>query len=245
MRSLRFCIYAAGLLALPLALAACDMGSGHDKVLGSVDIPSGSSVSDANTVNGAVNVASNAKAGDASTVNGSINVADGSQVAEAETVNGSIKLGERAMAKAATTVNGSVTLDRGATVSGDATTVNGALRLAPGATVQGSLTNVNGHITVDGAHVGAGIVTANGDIDVTGNAVVDGGIKVKESKGILVVHLGKDELPRIVVGPGATVNGALVFERPVKLYISDQAHVAGPISGAQAVKFSGPTPPAA
>ncbi|MBN8714993.1 MAG: hypothetical protein J0H50_13710 [Xanthomonadales bacterium] len=244
MRSARFCIYAAGLLVLPLALAACDMGSGHDKVLGSVNIPSGSSVSDANTVNGAVNVASNAKAGDASTVNGSINVADGSQVADAETVNGSIKLGERATAKKATTVNGSVTLDRGATVNGDATTVNGDLRLAPGATVHGSLTNVNGHITVDGAHIGAGITTANGNIDITGNAVVDGGIKVEESKGILTVHLGKDKLPRIVVGPGATVNGPLDFERPVTLYISDQAHVSGPINGAQAVKFSGATPPA-
>lgn len=244
MRSLRFCTHAAGLLLLPLALAACDMGSGHDKVLGSVDIAPGSSVSDANTVNGAVNVASNAKAGDASTVNGSINVADGSQVGEAETVNGSIKLGERASARKATTVNGSITLDHSATVAGDATTVNGDLRLAPGATVQGALTNVNGHISVDGAHVGAGITTASGDIDITGDAVVDGGIKVKESKGILVVRLGNDKPPRIVIGPGATVNGPLDFEREVKLYVSDQAHVAGPINGAQAVKFSGPTPPA-
>ena len=244
MRSARFCIYAAGLLVLPIALAACDMGSGHDKVLGSVDIPSGSSVSDANTVNGAVNVASNAKAGDASTVNGSINIAADSQVADAETVNGSIKLGERAVAKTATTVNGSVTLAQGATVNGDTTTVNGGLQLAPDATVRGSLTNVNGHITVDGAHVGGGIATSNGDIDITGNAVVDGGIKVHESKGVLTVHLGKDKLPRIVIGPGATVNGPLDFEIPVRLYISDQAHVAGPINGAQAVKFSGQTPPA-
>lgn len=244
MRSARFCIYAAGLLVLPIALAACDMGSGHDKVLGSVDIPSGSSVSDANTVNGAVNVASKAKAGDASTVNGSINIAADSQVADADTVNGSIKLGERAVAKTATTVNGSVTLAQGATVNGDTTTVNGGLQLAPGATVRGSLTNVNGHITVDGAHVGGGIATSNGDIDITGNAMVDGGIKVHESKGVLAVHLGKDRLPRIVIGPGATVNGPLDFDIPVKLYISDQAHVAGPINGAQAVKFSGPTPPA-
>jgi len=40
------------------------------------------------------------------------------------------------------------------------------------------------------------------------------------------------------------VNGPLTFERPVKLYINDQAHVAGTITGATAVKFSGATPPA-
>jgi hypothetical protein len=114
--------------------------------------------------------------------------------------------------------------------------------------VDGALTNVNGRIEIDGAHVGAGITTVNGDIHITGNAVVDGGIKVEKSGGneILGIHFGNggDHEPQIVIGAGATVNGPLTFERRVKLYVSDQAKVAGPISGANAVKFSGPTPPA-
>ena len=245
MRSARLGIYAFGLLALSLALAACDMGPGHNKVLGDVDVAAGASVSDANTVNGTVNVEANARAGDTNSVNGSISIASGGQVADAKTVNGSIKLGEHAEAKDATTVNGSVTLGRGATVSGNARSVNGALDLAPDSTVKGSLRNVNGQITVDDAHVGNGITTADGDIDIAGSSVIDGGIKVEESKGggFLGIHFGSNKVPRVVVGAGATVNGPLTFEKPVKLYISDQAHVAGPINGAAAVKFSGATPP--
>lgn len=245
MRSTRARTLAAVLLVLPLALAACDMGTGTNKVMGSVDIPAGSTAADANTVNGAINVAANAKTGDATTVNGSIRVGAGGQIDDATTVNGSISYGERAAGKDATTVNGSIELAARATIDGDATTVNGGLALAAGASVSGSLTNVNGHITVDGAHVGEGIVTAVGDIDITGNSIVDGGIKVKKSKdnGFLGIHFGSDHVPRIVIGPGATVNGPLAFERAVQLFISDQAHVAGPITGAEAIKFSGPTPP--
>ena len=241
MRSARLCTLALALLALPLALGACVSG-----VNGSVDVAPGSSTHDASTVNGSVNVGANAKADKASTVNGSIHIADGAQVGDASTVNGGITLGEHATAGSVDTVNGRVTLDKNATVSGDVTAVNGALSLASGSAVNGKLTNVNSHITVDGAHVGQGITTVSGDIDITGNAVVDGGIRVKKpnDNGVLGIHFGTDNVPRITIGAGATVNGPLTFERPVKLYVSDQAHVAGPITGAEAVKFSGNAPPA-
>ena len=239
MRSARLCILA--LLILPLALTACVSG-----VNGSVDVPAGSSVSDASTVNGSVHVEANAKADKASTVNGSIHIASGAQVGNASTVNGGITLGEHATVGSIDTVNGGVTLEKSATVSGDVTAVNGALSLAAGSAVKGKLTNVNSHITIDAAHVGQGIATVNGDIDVTGNAVIDGGIKVKKpnDNGVFGIHFSSDNIPRITIGAGATVNGPLTFERPVKLYISDQAHVAGPITGAEAIKFSGAAPPA-
>ena len=51
--------------------------------------------------------------------------------------------------------------------------------------------------------------------------------------------------PALGAGALASVNGPLTFERPVKLYISDHAKVAGPISGASAVTFTGAAPPAA
>jgi len=38
------------------------------------------------------------------------------------------------------------------------------------------------------------------------------------------------------------VQGDLHFERDVDLYVSDQA-TTGPITGASAIRFSGPTPP--
>ena len=241
MRSVRFRVLAFALLALPLALGACVSG-----VNGSVDVAAGTSVSDASTVNGSVNLEANAKADKASTVNGSIHLAENAKVGSASTVNGGITLGEHATADSLETVNGSVTLEKDATVSGDVTAVNGKLALAAGSAVNGKLTNVNSHITVDGAHIGQGITTVNGDIDITGNAVVDGGIKVVKPKdnGIFGIHFASDNIPTITIGAGATVNGPLTFERPVKLYINDQAHVTGTITGATPVKFSGATPPA-
>lgn len=216
------------LLVLPLAVAACVNG-----VNGSVEIAAGVSVSDASTVNGAVRLGAGAKADKASTVNGSIQLAAGAHAGTADTVNGDITLGQNA------------------TVSGDASTVNGALSLAPGAAVNGALTNVNGPFEIDDAHVGHGLGTVSGDIHITGSAVVDGGIRVGKASGngknnhFFGIHfnVGGSHVPRIVIDAGARVNGPLIFERPVKLYISDQAKVSGPISGASAVKFSGATPP--
>lgn len=225
----RLCTYLIALLVLPLATTACVNG-----VNGSVDVPAGSSVSDASTVNGSVTLEANAKAGKATTVNGSIHLASGAQAGVAHTVNGDI------------------TLARDARIAGDAETVNGTLSLAAGSVVNGALSNINGGIEIDDAHVGHGIATVNGNIRITGDAVIDGGIQVEKSGGndqgdeFFGIHFGGDSnrVPRIVIDAGAIVNGPLTFERPVKLYISDQAKVAGPISGANAVKFTGAAPPA-
>ncbi len=151
----RLCTYVIALLVLPLATAACVNG-----VNGSVDVPAGTTVSDATTVNGAISLQAHAKADKAATVNGSIHLAEGAQ------------------AGAVHTVNGDITLAKDAKVLGNAETVNGELDLAAGSAVNGSLGNVNDRIEIDGAHVGHGITTTNGDIHITGNAVVDGGIKV-------------------------------------------------------------------
>jgi hypothetical protein len=54
--------------------------------------------------------------------------------------------------------------------------------------------------------------------------------------------MGKRQPPRIVIGPNAVVEGALVFEREVTLYVHDSARI-GKVTGATAVRFSTPTPP--
>jgi len=50
------------------------------------------------------------------------------------------------------------------------------------------------------------------------------------------------QVPRIVIGPGATVQGDLRFERTVQLYVSDKATI-GTVTGATAIAFSGDAPP--
>ncbi|HXS72965.1 MAG TPA: hypothetical protein VN725_02895 [Rhodanobacteraceae bacterium] len=221
----RFLLCLLPLLGFTTAcVAGDDSGGGMDKINGSIHVEAGQAASDASTINGSIRLAPNAQAQSVSTV------------------NGAIALGDRAHAKSLETVNGSITLGDGAQIAKSIESVNGALTLSPGAEVEGSATNVNGHISLNGAHIGGGIETVDGDIDVTGNARVDGGLVVhKPDSGWF--HFGTEHIPQVVIGPGATVNGTLKFEREVKLYVSDRAHV-GEIVGATPVKFTGAEPPA-
>jgi hypothetical protein len=99
---------------------------------------------------------------------------------------------------------------------------------------------VNGKIILAGAHVGGGIKTVNGSMSITGPSHVEGGILVKKSSGELFQVVR--DVPRIVIGPGATVLGELRFEREVKLFVSDKASI-GTVTGATPIPFSGETPP--
>ena len=209
---------------------------------GCYNMPGGEVTADANgakTVNGSIQVPPGTHSQSVGTVNGSIKVGDNAIVSTADTVNGSIALGAHAAANNLTTVNGSITLGEDAHVAHDVTTVNGSMTLKQGADVGGPLVNVNGHIALTGAHVGGGLRTVNGDIDVLGGSHTDGGILVKHSGGSFFNF--DTHKPRIVIGPGAVVQGDLRFEREVDLFVSDQA-TTGPITGATAVHFSGATP---
>jgi DUF4097 and DUF4098 domain-containing protein YvlB len=196
--------------------------------------------SGANTVNGSIHVPAGSHSGSVGTVNGSIHVDENAVVGSASTVNGSITLGAHATADNATTVNGAISLGDGAHVAHGASTVNGAVTLKGGADVGGALTNVNGRIELTDAHVAGGLRTVDGDIDVRGGSHVEGGILVKHGNpGLFNWSTRK---PRVVIGPGAVIQGEMRFERAVDLYVSDQA-TTGPITGATAIRFSGSNPP--
>jgi cytoskeletal protein CcmA (bactofilin family) len=124
--------------------------------------------------------------------------------------------------------------------TGSVESVNGEFTLSDGAEILGSLSNVNGTITLDAARVGGGIKTVNGNISIKGASHVDGGLLVEKSSGELMQLVR--EVPRIVIGPGATVQGELRFERTVKLYVSDKATI-GAVTGATAIPFTGDVPP--
>lgn len=189
-------------------------------------------------INGSVHIMAGKPAEDARTVNGSIHVDDNATVTTATTVNGSVHLGAHATATAMKTVNGAIILGDGAHVSGHAGSVNGDLTLGDGSEVSGSLTNVNGKISLASAHVAGGIKTVNGNISIMGTSHVEGGILVEKPNSMMF----NNDDPVIVIGPGATVQGDLKFERKVKLYVSDKATI-GTVTGATPVPFSGDTPP--
>ena len=210
--------------ALALAVSACD---------GSFDSDG------SHSVNGSLHVAAGKDASDVTTVNGGIHVDDNAAVLTAATVNGGVHLGAHATATSLKTVNGGITLGAGARVSGSAGSVNGDLTLGPGAEVSGSLSNVNGKISLTDAHVAGGISTVSGDIKIMGASHVEGGILVKQQSGF-GFSFGED-IPRIVIGPGATVQGDLRFERKVRLFVSDKATI-GTVTGATPVPFTGDNP---
>lgn len=208
---------------LALAGVACDVESDNDRVNGSVEVAAGQPVQDASTVNGA------------------IRVAEGAAVKDAETVNGGITIGSNATANSVQAVNGSITIGENARIAADVSCVNGSITLHKGAEVAGKLENVNGKFELTGAHVGGGIHTVMGDVEVGADARVEGGITVERSQGFTISFT--KHVPRIVIGPGATVQGPMKFEREVKLYVSDSATI-GEVIGATPIKFSGDRPPA-
>ena len=191
-------------------------------------------------INGSIDVPADKPPGAVATVNGSIHVDDHATVTSATTVNGGVQLGDHATASSLTSVNGSITLGRGAHVSGSASSVNGALSLEDGADITGTLSNVNGKIDLSDAHVGGGIKTVNGSMNIGGSSRVEGGILV-EKPGSDLLQISHD-VPRIVIGPGATVQGELRFERTVQLFVSDKATI-GTVTGATPIPFTGDAPP--
>ena len=212
-------------LAAMLVLSAC--GESHDG-------------DESSKINGSIHVPAGKQPGAVATVNGSIHVDDNAAVTSATTVNGSVHLGDHATATSLNSVNGSIALGTGAHVSGTASSVNGELTLGDGAEILGSLTNVNGKISLTAAHVGGGIKTVNGSMNITGASHVEGGILVEKSSTELVKIV--PHVPRIVIGPGATVQGELRFERTVQLFVSDKATI-GTVTGATPIQFTGESPP--
>lgn len=231
-----FLAWSFALLAgLPLALHA---DNDISKINSSVRVTANTPAGDVSTVNGSIHIEDGVSAEDVETVNGSIDVGRNSTVESLQTVNGGITLAEGARAQSVDTVNGGLRLEEGVQVSGDVGAVNGGIRLRRQVKVSGSVSNVNGGIELDNAIVGSGLKTVMGDIDVFGSSRVDGGILVEKPS-----HWGSrpKRNPRIVIGPGAVVNGTLRFEHEVDLYVSDRATV-GQIVGADAVRFTGDRP---
>lgn len=226
-------------LLATLALGGCINSHDSDR-----DTASGNAPADTGThaINGSLHVSAGAPGGEVTTVNGSIHADENAQFSGGHTVNGNISLGDHATATSLTTVNGGIDLGEGVHVSETVTTVNGTLHLRPGAEVGGRLANVNGTIILAGATVKGGISTVNGNIDIGANSHVQGGVIVhKPSTGVFQWWSNSDK-PRVVVGPGASVEGTLQFDRAVRLYVSDTATI-GPVTGATPVRFSGSQPP--
>ena len=232
--------FTIGLLILLMAVPA--LGASINK---SVKIGAGEESGGATSVNGSITVGNDATVtGNLKTVNGTIRIDAGAVVRKASTVNGGLKLGDNAKADLLSTVNGSIRVGEKATVEDDIEAVNGRISIEKGARVANNVGNVNGEIGLSGAEVGGDLSTVNGDIDLEDGSIVKGDLIVEEPGG-WNSDKEKSRKPRVVIGPGSRVEGTIVLERKVDLFISETAEVGG-VSGEMtmddAVRFSGDRP---
>ena len=228
--------FTVGLLILLMAVPA------FASINKSVKIDAGEESDGASSVNGSITVGDDAVVtGGVETVNGSINVGDNAEIRNASTVNGKLRLGEGVTAGDLSTVNGSIKAGRGASIDGTIEAVNGSISIEEDSSVTGGVGNVNGDIKLDGAEVGGDLGTKTGDIEIM-NSVVQGDVIV-EKPGYW--NRMTKRKPRVVIGPGSRVEGKIVVEHEVKLFISDSAEVGG-VEGVMSVddaeRFSGDKP---
>jgi len=232
--------FTIGLLVLLMAVPA--LGASINK---SVKIAAGEEASGATSVNGSISVGKDATVtGNLKTVNGTIRIDAGAVVKKASTVNGGLKLGDNGKADNLSTVNGGIRVGEKATVDGDIEAVNGRISIEKGARIVENVGNVNGEIELTGAQIGGDLSTVNGDIELEDSSIVKGDLIVEEPGG-WGSNKEKNRIPRVVIGPGSRVEGTLVLERKVELFISETAEVGG-VSGVMsmddAVRFSGERP---
>lgn len=197
---------------------------------------------DIDKVNGSITAEAGKSYGDLETVNGSIRLEDGARIGDAQTVNGSVKAGDDVQAEDVGTVNGSLHFGTKARIEGGLETVNGGIFVDRGGQVAKGIETVNGAIGIVATELGGGIETVNGDITVGVDSHVRGGIKVnKPTSNWMPIRFGNRK-PRIVIGPNAVVDGDLVFEREVTLYVHKTART-GKIIGATPAAFDTPSAP--
>ena len=158
--------------------------------------------------------------GDLETVNGSIHIGASARVDDAETVNGSIERRRQHPAPAALeTVNGGIRVGEQRDHRGGVETVNGGIFVDRGGNIGGDVETVNGAIGLVDTDVGGGIETVNGDVTVGVGSHVQRRHPLREAEQSRFSVRQAAIRRVIVIGPNAVVDGPLVFEREVVLYV--------------------------
>ncbi|MEN1929862.1 polymer-forming cytoskeletal protein [Luteimonas sp. MJ250] len=197
---------------------------------------------DINRVNGAITAHAGSEYGRLETVNGSITLDDGARSGDASTVNGAIRAGNDIASGGLSTVNGGIHAGERARIGGSVETVNGSVFIGRDGEVEGDVETVNGAIGLVATVVAGDVGTSSGNVTIGAGSHVRGRLHVdKPSANWMPIRISTRR-QRIIIGPGAVVDGPLEFEREVTLYVHDSARV-GEISGATPVPYSTPTAP--
>ncbi len=210
------------------------------------------------SVNRSVSVNATTQLQDFSSVNGSVKLDSGANAKDLSNVNGDIELGGNNTVQDISSVNGSIEAAQALRVNGNVSSVNGDIKFALDSHITGEITTVNGQLNFAGGSIAKDISTVNGDLElgtvtVQGNisttwgdvvlngAAVMGELRVKKPRSSN--WWGKNpQPPRIVLGPGARIAGAITLEQPATIYVHQDAQlptINGEMVGGAVVRFSG------
>ena len=197
------------------------------------------------TVNGNISVGADATiSGSLSTINGTIRVDDDVRLDDAETVNGALRLGDSVTVSSLETVNGSIRVGERGNIEGGIEAVNGRIEANGGTVIGRGVSNVNGEIELSGAEVSGDVSTVNGDVLLYGGTAVLGDVVIeKPNRWNWGSKLARK--PKVIVGPGSRVDGDIIAEREIDLYLSESAQVGGvrgEVGIDDAIRFSGDRP---
>jgi hypothetical protein len=192
--------------------------------------------------NGSIATETGLEYGRLKTSNGGIRLADDVVAAAVSTINGGIRAGDGVTSDSLSTVNGGIRVGERARIAGAVRTVNGSILIGPGSHVGGDVETTNGAIGLVATEVGGDVAISNGDLTIGVDSHVRGGLHVRKASANWMPIRVTTRRQRVVVGPGAVVDGAVVIEREVQLYVHETARI-GPVTGAEPVPYSTPTAP--
>lgn len=239
----KFSIKFLTLAAMLMSLTACPEG-----VNDSLNLAEGETREQGfDTVNGSVTIQDDAIiTGEIEVVNGRISIGNNAKVVgDIEAVNGRIQLGEGAITAGIETVNGRIEASKDIRVTGNVETVNGNIYFANGgAEVDGNVFAVNGLIKLFDATITGNVSNFNGGIYLEDGTKIEGSLKVEKpnKNGGFNISFGKKQIPLIIFGKNVSIDGDVVFEREVNLYVHESADVAK-IRGADAILYTEDLPP--
>jgi len=232
MRASRSILWLALLAAMP---AMAQQNLSH--VSNDITTQAGTKYGTLNTVSGDIHVVGGSSAGSLHSVSGDITVDGDATIGKAATTSGNLKMADGVRAKGLETVSGNLALGRRVEVDGNLASISGDIFVDRGGKLSGDITSVSGNIGLVQTELKGDITFVSSDVTVGVGSHVGGRLKLKKP-----TFSNLSRPPRVVIGPGAVVDGPLEFGLPVKLYVHDTARI-GPVTGATAVPFSTPAPP--
>lgn len=190
------------------------------------------------SISGNVRIAARAIVEGAATTSGDIQVHEEAAVGPVRSISGNLTVGAQAWVRRAETVSGHIALGLGVEVEEGVQSTSGTIKTDHGCRIKGDVTSTIGDIVLLGTEVEGDIHVVSGDLTVTAGSRVSGNIHLDRPAS------ASCHRPRIVIGPDACVEGELLLDAPVDLFVHATAQT-GPIMGASRIVYSTPHPPQA